>query len=180
MKIIHSIKTIGLWLSGILFISEILGEALLISSYFIRMIRDYLSSDFIFSSYIAGNLLSELLILIHLIIGIIFLSQLFNKDTTLDLKSYKWVYSLSVVIFLAFLVRYISNSYTIEQIISFDLNIIIIFISLTFIFFFQKAYNGIHAGKYSYMMFLLVSIGYYLFYLMYIAPHWEYYRIVFW
>jgi hypothetical protein len=180
VKISHLIKTIGLWLSGILFLSEILGEVLLIFSYFIRMIREYLSSDFIFNSYIAGNLLSELLILIHLIVGLIFLSQLFNKDTTLDLKSYRWVYSLSVLIFLAFLVRYISNSYTIEQIISFNLNTIIIFISLTFMFFFQKAYDGIHYGKYSYMIFLLISIGYYLFYLINIAPPWEYHRIIFW
>ena len=118
--------------------------------------------------------------LIHLVIGAVFLSQLFNKNSSLDLKSYKWIYSMSIFIFFGFLVRYISNSYTIEKILSFDINLIIIFISLTFIFFFQRAYKDIAQGEYSYMIFILLSCGYYLFYLFNMAPAWEYHRVVFW
>tara|TARA_B100000700_G_scaffold315883_1_gene404576 strand:- start:256 stop:798 length:543 start_codon:yes stop_codon:yes gene_type:complete len=180
VKISVLLKTTGLWLSGVLFAVEIFGEILLILSYFIRAMRDYIANTFFLNPNIIGNLVSEFLILTHLIIGIIFLSQLFNKSTSFHLKSYAWIYMMSVSIFLGFFVRYISNSYKIEKILLFDLNIIAIFISLTFIFFFQNAYKNVAKGNYSYMMFTLLTIGSYIFYLTNIAPSWEYYRIVFW
>jgi len=180
VKISYTVKLLGLWISGILFFSEIFGEILLISSYMLRIVKNYLLGDFIFNIHIAGNVISDFLMLLYLIVGIVFLSQLFNHNTTLKLSSYRWVYSMSVLIFCGFLVRYLSNSYSVEKILSFDFNLIIIFISLTFIFFFQKAYKNIADGKYSYMIFILLSFGYYLFYLLNIAPLWEYHRIISW
>ena len=183
MKLSTLIKTLGLWVSGVLFCVEILREILLSLSYFIHFFTNNWTSGVGAASInmpILGNLISEFLLLVYLIIGIVFLSQLFNKATTLNPESYKWVYLMSVFIFAGFWVRYISNSYEIEKIILFGFNLIVTFISLTFIFFFQNTYKNIAKGKYSYMMFILSIICVYIFYLTRIAPTWEYYRIVFW
>ena len=183
MKLSALIKTLGLWGSGVLFCVEILREVLLSLSYFIHFFTNGWTSGIrgvSINTSILGNLISEFLLLVYLIIGIVFLSQLFNKATTLNPESYKWVYSMSIFIFVGFWVRYISNSYEIEKIILFGFNLVVTFISLTFIFFFQNTYKNIAKGKYSYMMFILSVICVYIFYLTRIAPRWEYYRIIFW
>ena len=175
-----AIKKAGLWISGILFCVEILGDILIRLGSFVLFGKWYLDSAVSLYGQTGLTLLSEFFFIVYLVVGMLFLTQLFNKQTTFNLSSYKWVYSMSVFIFFGILTRYISNDKSIEKILSFEMDSILIFISLTFIFFFQRVYRDVAQEKYSYILFLLLSVLSYLYYLFRMAPIWEYHRVVFW
>ena len=174
------IKKTGLWLTGILFFVEILGDILVRIGSFMLSGKYFLYNSNNLTSTGVLNLFSELLFVTFLLTGIFFLSQLFNKECQSNLSSYKWVYSLTILLLFAFVCRYLSNEISIEKIVAFEFDLLVIFFSLTLIFFFQKSYKSVAQEKYSYMVYICSSVICYLFYLFYMAPGWEYHRVVFW
>ena len=145
--ILNYIKTLSLWASGIFFSIEIISDIILRTAILANFFMLHLSNSVTINQSIYGNLFSEILFITYLLLSIVFISELFKLSPHLNISSYRWIYILTLSFFSPVLIRYASNSMSIEKIFYYELDLLIIFVSISIFFFIQNAYRKIQKPK---------------------------------